>query len=180
MNVFILNSGRCGSTTWIRACKHIENFTAGHESRLRFIGAERLTYPPNHIEADNRLTWLLGRLDAAYGDDACYVHLQRHREATARSFARRAGFGIMRAWRDGVLLGATPEADALALARDYLETAEQNIRLFLRDKSHRMDARLETIEADFQAFWNWIDARGDLQAALAELRVRHNASDHSP
>lgn len=179
MNVFILNSGRCGSTTWIRACEHIQNFSAGHESRLRLVGAERLAYPPDHIEADNRLTWMLGRLDAAYGDDAWYVHLRRERDAAAHSFALRSDFGIMQAWREGILLGATPEADPLALAHDYLETAEQNIRLFLRNKSHQMDARLETIASDFRAFWEWIGAQGELEAALAELRVRHNASDQT-
>ena len=176
MNIFILNTGRCGSTTWIRACAHITNFSAGHESRLPLTGPERLAYPTRHIEADNRLTWLLGRLDARYGDNAWYVHLRRDREATARSFARRADFGILRAWRDGILLGATPDADPLTLAHDYLETAEQNIRLFLRDKSHQMSARLERLESDFCRFWEWIGAQGDLEAALAELRIRHNAS----
>ncbi len=179
MNVFILNSGRCGSTTWIRACEHIENFSAGHESRIHLVGPGRLDYPANHIEADNRLTWMLGRLDTTYGDDAYYVHLHRERDAAARSFARRSDFGILRAWREGVLLGATPEADPLRLALDYLDSAEQNIRLFLRDKSHQMDARLETIEPDYRAFWGWIEAQGDLEAALAELRIRHNASDQA-
>ncbi|RMG33628.1 MAG: hypothetical protein D6720_11050 [Gammaproteobacteria bacterium] len=177
MNVFILNTGRCGSTTWIRACEHIQNFSAGHESRLRLVGRERLDYPRNHIEADNRLTWMLGRLDAAYGDDAWYVHLRRDLDAAARSFARRSDFGIMKAWREGVLLGATPEADPLSLALDYLDSAERNIQLFLRDKSHQMEARLETIESDFPAFWDWIGAQGDLDAALDELHIRHNASD---
>lgn len=178
MNVFVLNSGRCGSTTWIRACEHIENFSAGHESRIQLTGPGRLAYPANHIEADNRLTWLLGRLDAAYGDDAYYVHLQRDPAATARSFARRSDFGIMRAWREGVLLGASPGTGPLDLAYDYLASAELNIQLFLRDKSHQMVARLETIESDFTTFWEWIGAQGDLGAALTELSIRHNASSH--
>ena len=67
MNVFILNSGRCGSTTWIRACTHIDNFSAGHETRSHLSGDARLDYPDRHIEADNRLSWLLGRLDRQYG-----------------------------------------------------------------------------------------------------------------
>lgn len=179
MNVFILNSGRCGSTTWIRACEHIENFSAGHESRIHLAGSGRLDYPANHIEADNRLTWMLGRLDAVYGDDAYYVHLRRDPDAAAHSFVRRSDFGIMKAWREGVLLGGTPAAGPLSLALDYLDSAEQNIRLFLRDKSHQMNARLETIESDFRAFWDWIGAQGDLEAALAELHIRHNASDQT-
>ena len=176
MNIFILNSGRCGSTTFIRACSHIRNFTALHESRSGLIGPERLNYPANHIEADNRLSWFLGRLERQYGDDAWYVQLNRDRSATAESFARRSEFGIMQAYRDGVLLGlqGTPTAHEVAL--DYLDTVEANITHFLRDKSHQMHFRLEQAQEDFPRFWAWIGAEGDLQAALAEWQTRHNAS----
>ena len=85
MNIFVLNTGRCGSTTFIKACQHIQNFTASHESRSVFTGNQRLAYPRNHIEADNRLSWFLGKLDQEYGDNAVYVHLLRDRAATARS-----------------------------------------------------------------------------------------------
>ncbi len=176
MNVFVLNSGRCGSTTWIRACSHITNYTAGHESRAHLIGPQRLAYPDRHIEADNRLSWFLGRLERAYGDRAFYVHLRRDPEATARSFARRRHFGILHAYHRGILLGADPEPDGLELARDYLETVEANIALFLRGKSRVLEARLEHLREDFLRFWEAIGAEGDLEAALAELAIRHNRS----
>ena len=89
MNVFVLCTGRCGSTTFIESCRHIRNFSCAHESRTRLLGNERLAYPPNHIEADNRLSWFLGRLDREYGDDAFYVHLVRNTKDVARSYARR-------------------------------------------------------------------------------------------
>lgn len=176
MNVFILNSGRCGSTTFIQACRHITNFSAGHETRVQLIGMERLAYPDNHIEADNRLSWLLGRLDRAYGGDAYYVHLSREHEPTAASFARRSEFGIMKAYREGILLegGAGQSAEAIAL--DYLDTVEANIALFLEDKRHTMSFRLEQAREDFRRFWRWIDAQGDLAKALTEWDINHNAS----
>jgi len=176
MNVFILNSGRCGSTTFIQACRHMTNFSAGHETRLHKIGPERLAYPDRHIEADNRLCWLLGRLDEAYGDEAFYVHLGREREATAASFARRMDFGIMKAYREGILLEGEPGQSDLDIARDYLDTVEANIRRFLKGKPHQMAFRLEQAKADFQTFWQRIGAVGDLQVAQAEWDVRHNAS----
>jgi len=176
MNVFVLNSGRCGSTTFIEACRHIRNYSAGHETRLRLIGPQRLAYPARHIEADNRLSWLLGRLDQAYGANAFYVHLTRARAPTAASFARRADFGIMQAYREGMLLGGEPHQSAEALALDYLDTVAANIECFLRDKPARMDFRLEHAEADFRLFWQAIGAEGDLDAALAEWGVRYNAS----
>jgi hypothetical protein len=95
MNVFILNTGRCGSTTFVKACEHITNFTTAHESRMHLIGNQRLAYPDNHIEADNRLAWFLGRLEAAYGDRAIYVHLRRDPLKTARSFEKRYNFALL-------------------------------------------------------------------------------------
>jgi len=179
MNIFILNAGRCGSTTWIQACRHITNYTAGHESRAHLFGPERLAYPPRHIEADNRLSWFLGRLDRIYGKEAFYVHLRRERNAAARSFARRRDFGILRAYHEGILLGADPRADALALAHDYLETVDANIELFLRDKPKVMTAELERLDEDFQRFWHAIGAEGDLEAARAVLKIRHNRSSQA-
>lgn len=176
MNVFILNTGRCGSTTFIQACRHISNFTSGHETRLTLTGPARLAYPDRHIEADNRLSWLLGRLDRVYGDRARYVHLTRELEGAAASFAKRAGFGIMKAYREGILLDGEPGRTEYELALDYLDTVEANIALFLKDKRQAMTLRLENIREDYAAFWNWIGAEGDLQRALAEWDNRYNAS----
>lgn len=176
MNVFILNAGRSGSSTFIQACRHIVNYSAGHETRLRLIGPERMAYPDWHIEADNRLSWLLGRLDEAYGDRAFYVHLTRAAEACAESFVRRADFGIMKAYREGLLLDGLPGQTDLDIARDYLRTVEANIHLFLRDKPLRLAVSLDNVRAEFPTFWHRVGAQGDLDAALSEWGTRHNAS----
>ncbi len=177
MNIFILNTGRCGSMTFIEACRHIINYSAGHETRVQLLGTDRLAYPARHIEADNRLSWMLGRLDAAYGDNAWYVHLTRDRAQVAASFARRADFGIMKAYREGILLHeGQKQASAESLAQDYIDTVEANIAHFLRDKRHTMEFALEQADQDFRRFWHWIGATGDLDKALAEWNTRHNAS----
>ena len=84
LNVFVLCTGRCGSVTFARACRFIDNYTAGHETAHGY----NLEYPDRHIEVDNRLSWFLGRLDERY-PDAYYVHLLRRREDVVQSFARR-------------------------------------------------------------------------------------------
>ncbi len=125
MNVFVLCTGRCGSVTFIESCKHITNYTAGHETRCNWTGDKRFAFPPHHIEADNRLSWLLGRLDAAYGDNAFYVHLTRDREAVARSYARRYPRGIIGAYHTEILMGAATqnrETDLVQVAADYCDT----------------------------------------------------------
>jgi len=178
MNIFILNSGRCGSTTFIKACSHITNYSSAHESLAQKIGAARLAYPENHIEADNRLSWILGRLDQTYGNNALYIHLHRNRDDAAASFARRESYGIMKAYREGILLEGEPQQNATEIALDYLDTIESNIELFLQDKRHKMGFRLESAKDDFTTFWDRIGAKGDLHTALAEWDTSYNASNN--
>jgi len=176
MNIFILNSGRCGSSTFIKACKHIKNYSSAHESLLTEIGAKRFDYPDDHIEADNRLSWLLGRLDNSYADDAFYVHLKRNPGDTANSFSKRIDFGILKAYEQGILLHDQHIRSSLEIANDYLETVDSNIKFFLSDKSNKMDISLENVKTDFTEFWNRINAQGELEKALAEWDINYNAS----
>lgn len=175
-NIFVLCTGRCGSVTFAKACEHFTNFTSGHETRSGLLGADRFAYPVRHIEADNRLSWLLGRLDAAYGDNAFYVHLTRNRVDTANSFSKRADRGIMKAYQaPGILMHLDRQADPMQVALDYVDTVTENIRHFLRDKQHVMEFALENSEAAFPVFCERIGAQGDLAAALSEFSTRHNA-----
>lgn len=175
-NVFVLCAGRVGSTTFARACGHISNYSVGHESRSGQTGPTRLAYPRHHIEVDNRLSWLLGRLDRAYGKEAMYVHLVRDRAAVVRSFVARMEYGIMRAYRDGILLHAPADTEPEALAGDYLETVSANIELFLRDKPYAVTFQLEEATTEFPSLWERLGAAGDLDAALAEFGIQHNSA----
>ena len=177
--VFILCTGRCGSTTFAKAAAHATNFTAKHESRSWMLGPARLAYPDNHIEIDNRLSWWLGRLDQRFGDSPHFVHLLRDPGEVARSYAGRQHYGLMKAYRESLLLNLIlrPPFPAMAdIAADMVETITANITHFLRDKSRVMTIGLETIATDFPRFWNWIGAKGDLAAAMAEWQLRHNAT----
>lgn len=179
--VFVLCTGRCGSTTLAKACAHITNFSSGHETRTHLIGAGRLDYPANHIEIDNRLSFFLGRLEARFGDAPHFVHLTRDRAAVARSFAARADkpLGLFRSYRDSLLLNLpkhAPQTPDLEVAGDLVDMMTENITQFLRGRPRVMTMRLETIDADFPRFWDWIGAEGDLEAAKAEWGQRYNAT----
>lgn len=176
MNIFILNTGRCGSTTFIKACHHISNYTALHESRATLIGKERLNYPINHIEADNRLSWFLGRLDRQYADSAFYIHLSRDLSKTVNSFAQRENYGIMQAYREGILLGGEDGQSATDIAHDYIDTVESNIEFFLQNKNNKMSFSLESAKDGFRLFWEMIGAEGELDKALSEWDINYNAS----
>ena len=175
--VFVLSTGRCGSTTFARACEHISNWSAAHESLIHEVGDARFAYPERHIEADNRLSWLLGRLDAQFDDeDTLYVHLRRDDEKTAQSFLRRWGKGIIKGYARRILPGSTRHHDRMEICRDYVRTVNTNITHFLTGRPNRMAFRLEAAASHFADFWARIGAEGAYEAALAEWEVRHNAS----
>ncbi len=181
MNVFILSTGRCGSKTFSIACNHIDNYSSAHESRTYLRGNARFDYPHNHIESDNRLAWLLGRLDAAYGQSAFYVHLTRDINTAAESFLKRWNYGIMQSYHENILWHFNSKgrsrAVRLGVCRDFYYTVNANIELFLRDKPLKMDFMLENAKENFAEFWERIGARGDYQSAIREWDTSHNKSD---
>jgi hypothetical protein len=180
MRIFILCTGRCGSTTMIKACKNITNYTADHESLVTKKGKERFAYPENHIEADNRLSWFLGRMNMLFGDDVFYVHLKRNRDKVAQSYARRfySFDSIMDAFSKGILMSPPEQMNPnqlLQTSYDYVDTVTANIDLFLADKSNKMTLNVENWQEQFPRFWNRIGAEGDLKNALKELEKKHNS-----
>ncbi|MDN5213179.1 hypothetical protein QQ020_14015 [Fulvivirgaceae bacterium BMA12] len=181
MRVFILCTGRCGSMTFINACRKIENYSSGHETLCGLIGSRRFEYSDNHIEADNRLTWCLGKLHEKFGNNATYVHLKRAKEDTADSFVKRFEFraSMIRAYCEGVKMLPLEKMGSdlrLQLCHDYIENVNSNIELFLSDKQKKITINLENVKPDFIRFWKLIDAKGDLDEALKEFEIKYNAS----
>ena len=60
--------------------------------------------------------------------------------------------------------------------RTMLTGVTENIAQYLRDKPNQMAMTLETMQSDFEAFWQWIGAEGDLAAALKTFAEVQNAS----
>ena len=175
-NVFVLTTGRSGSKTFQKACEHITNYTAAHESRCSELGESRLAYPENHIEVDNRLAWFLGRLEQKYGDNAVYVHLTRDQKKVATSYNSRWSYhgSLSLAYSRGLLksnnFGIKP-------VTDMVQTIRENVEMFLSSKSCVFRIDIDSPADDFKNFWESIGAEGDMQAALDELVHIHNASD---
>lgn len=174
MNVFVLCTGRCGSLSLAKACGHITNFTVGHETLVDKIGHDRVAYPDQHIEIDNRLAYFLGRLDAKYGTRAFYVHLMRDEHETALSFERRTGIMDLYSHSNGIFIGNI-EASRYELALDYVRRVNENIVAFLLDKLY-MNFHIENYAVDFARMCLLIGASVDYDAAMAEFVARHNAS----
>ena len=184
MNVFILCTGRSGSKSLTLACKHITNYTVGHETLAREVGDKRLSYPDNHIEADNRLSWFLGRLDKSYGNSAFYVHLKRAKEPTVKSYVNRWDNqgSIVKSYAAGILLKGYKKLtyeQRIEIASDYYDTVNQNISFFLDGKTNQLSIDLEEFEKGFIEFYTKIGAQGNLEAAITELKSPSNTSHQS-
>jgi hypothetical protein len=182
-NVFVLGPGRCGTVTFARACEHIGGFTSGHETRARQIGEARFDYPDDHIEVDNRLSWFLGGLARRFDDDSTlYVHLTRERSAVVESFERRwdSAFraSIIRAFGHGIVSRSADWSvdERRAVCGFYVDTVNQNVAEFVAGR-RSIALQLELLDEQFVPFAERIGGLVDADAALAELRVRHNSSD---
>lgn len=180
MRVFVLGTGRCGTTTFAQACTHLSNYTAGHETRIDHIGESRFSYPDDHIEADNRLAWFLGSLAERFDrTDVFYVHLRRNPEDVVRSLRGRwkGNVSIMRAFGYDITSGSANVADPDAIARFYINTVTANIEEFLRDRQS-MTVWLEEVHHTFPQFLDHISAEGDIDAAIREWSVAHHAQQN--
>jgi len=182
MNIFILGTGRCGTKAFIKACKHISNFTSAHESSNGQIGVHKFNFPDNHIEADNRLIWFFGTLEKAYSNKkVLYVHMRRNKSKVANSFNRRwyGMHSIIRSFSWGISyinwLRSSKEK-RYSCCEFYVETVTDNIDSFLSNKKNTIVVNLENIEADFEKFWKYVEAEGDLNLALNSFTHESNKS----
>lgn len=159
MNVFVLCAGRTASTTFAKASSHIDGFTSGHETRVDRFFEDRLAYPDNHIEVDNRLAFFLGALDKKYGDDAYYVHLRRNAESVAKSYKARWYHrgSVVRAFYLNIMQAESYQHDRFMDAcRFYVKTNESNIQHFLKDKSHVFEFDVDQAQNHFEEFTRWL------------------------
>lgn len=176
MRVFVLTTGRSGSTTFSKACSHITNFTSGHETRAK-KWVDRFDYPDSHIEVDPRLAWWLGTLDRLYGEEPHYVWLRRNPTDVARSTAKRKfKSSAISHWPFVAYLNPWDITHSEAAPR-MVQSIEDNIALFLKDKhySEIWIDQPEQRDREFRLFWGCIGAEGDFEAALAEFGKRYNS-----
>jgi hypothetical protein len=182
MNIFCLSTGRCGSTTFAKSFSYAENYTSGHESRSSVVGQARFLYPDQHIESDNRLSWMLGSLERNYGDDPIYVHLTRNKDEVIESFTKRYSkrfpAGIMYAFGHGILQnsGNIKKTDLPKIAEMYVDVITDNISNFLKNKSRVIQMDLSDPKIPLAQIWKMGAIQGDFQKALSEWDITHNKS----
>lgn len=152
--IFVVGTGRCGTTTFYQACKWITNYTCGHESAAGRLPP--ICYPDSHIEVAGHLSMQLGLLTEQF-PDAKWVHLIRERNSCIDSIASTAQIQLdawARHWCQKF------QADPRDIAASYYDCLNANIRLGLRDKDF-ITVHTGSLE-NWEEFWNWSGARGNL------------------
>lgn len=182
MRVVVVGTGRCGTVTFTKACRHLTNYTSKHESTSGMTSAAALRLPDNHIEVNPHLSRMLWPLDRELaGADVLWVHLQRKREEVVESWVRRgrkAGVGL---WTPLVMrVNAQKLNDeqwryACGLCYDSI-TGDIGAFMRTRTDGQQMHMWLHEAQARWPEFLKRIKARGNGRASQAEWNIRHNAT----
>lgn len=176
MNVFVVSPGRTGTLSFSNACSLIENFSSGHETRLGMLCPQKLDYPENHIECDNRLAWLMGPLHERFTNDTVLVYLKRDLAKVAASYDKRwhVKHGIVRGYADSILMLPSRLWNREA-ALDFVTVVDRNIAFAARLFNDFIEINIDNPDDGFYEFWSKINAIGDYEAALSVLKTPANA-----
>lgn len=167
MRVFVTGTGRCGTTTFSKACSRITNFTSGHETRWGPKGDSSLAFPDNHIEVDPHLFWRAPELLWEF-PDAKWVLLVRKKEGCVRSLMKTAGI------HDWIKLAYGRPVDLEEACGAYYDSVNHWMAPMMANVDG-ITMHLERLSTQWYDFWEWIGAEGDFDASVAELSVRYNA-----
>jgi hypothetical protein len=172
MRIFILSTGRTGTTTLYKACRHIKNYTCGHESnRKKWYSLE---YPDNHIEIDNRLSWFKPELEKNY-PTAMFVHLTRNTPDVINSFKKRSDRGIIKSFIEGVLQSKEENMSDLEIELSIIRYI-QCINKMCTSGRVPFLFDIKKYYCFFPQFCEWINANVDMNKALKEFETHYNKS----
>ncbi|MBO7922675.1 hypothetical protein J5X92_10635 [Alteromonas sp. K632G] len=181
MNIFVLSAGRAASTTFARACVYIDNYSCAHESNAQMLFPQRMTYPNNHIEVDNRLVWFLPLIESYSKGETYFVYLKKDLDKIAHSYELRWGLreSIVKAFGHGILMRPKiSHLERIDICRSYTQFCEESILSFISDK-RSITIEVDNIKEGFDQFFDDIGACGDKEAALEELSIKYNVNSQS-
>lgn len=163
MRVFVTGTGRCGSVTFKHACRHIKNYTVGHE-----MVNPSLDYPQDHIEINPQFRKCLLELHEKY-PDARFVHLIRPKKDCVPSLAS-LNFGKVMECYFRLHVSVIPSPDPLEVADKFWDWENRLISTQLRiiPSELSIKLRLDEIKQNWFKFLDWIGAEGNVKASLKE------------
>ncbi len=169
MRIFIVGTGRSGTSTIWQACRTIPGMQAGHESHVGTENVGNWDYPENHIEVSSQLIIGLPILKRKY-PDALWVHVIREREACVSSLARQVGPAMD--WFAHQWWMFTAGVDRWAAAAAFYDSMNLTIVDLLPDDPFTF--HIERAHEQWPEFLRWAGLDCDPGPGQERLRRRYN------
>lgn len=164
--IFVVGTGRCGTTTFARACENARNRTVGHETCAGKVYS--FEYPQKHIEVDAPLVFRMNDLRRL--NPGCrFVHLIRTDRAACIESMVRYDPEICRAF--GWMVYHFAECDALTGAAALYDTITR-----IPKGNDVLTVSLESIKENWSKCWEWMGCEGDFIKSLETWEHKFNAS----
>lgn len=169
VRVFVVGTGRCGTVTFYRACRHIIGFTCDHEGKAGSV-------PPwyfndNHIEIGSHLYPQMSQLVKRY-PDARWVHLYRNKKDCVRSIVTQCRTEMehySQMWFHA--FRASPEKIAAA----YYDSVNATIPVVVPEC---LPIPIEHATELWEVFLDYIGGPECSPDAVKELELQYNATGH--
>lgn len=167
-NVFVVGTGRCGTTTFAAACRYATNKTVSREGQAG--GVYQLDkYPDSHIEVDAPLAFWMPRLRLLY--PGCrFVHLVRYadRDGCLASMVTHDP-DICRFF--GQMVYHFADCEPMDGAAALYEIVNDMI-----GGPDVLRVRLREVKERWGQVWEWMECEGNFEQSREEWNVRHNSS----
>ncbi len=176
MRVFVTGTGRCGTSTFTKACQKLTNYTASHESLVGEDSIGLWQYPDNHIEVAAQLAIAIPILLDKYPGSK-WVHLIRDEKDCIESLSKEVWFS-MQIFGFQWFLSRIP-SDSKKLAEAFYKTVNANIAALipkdsLTIKISRDSYKPTAMREQWVELFQFINAKGDFEASLAEWQKIYN------
>lgn len=169
MNVFLLSPGRTATTTLAHAFSYVDGYTSSHESRTKYLSDDRVDYPSNHIECDNRLSWFLPRLSKKYAASGVLVSVLRDKNLIAKSYDQRwENINIMKAYSQGILRRDLSDNN-FSVCVDYVCNIYEQINYFSKDWENFVEIDLKCPEKGVEKLLKIMGKESDFEKVISFL-----------
>ena len=170
MQIFVVGTGRCGTSTFYNACQHVTNYTCRHEICYLHLIKQQLI---NAIEVNGGLTFFIPQLRRQY-QRAKWVHMIRDREACIKSLAEQAGQSV-RYWANVWLQWESSDAELPVAAGLFYDSVND---LIVSQLPEVFTFRLESAyEQDWPEFWDWAKCKGRFESSRVVWRRHYNSGE---
>jgi hypothetical protein len=170
MRIFVVGTGRCGTTTFAHAAAYLDNYTVCHESHAGRVGD--WSYPDQHIEVSAQLALGIPLLLERY-PGARWVHLVRDRQPTVESMVAVSA-NYLRAF--GLYWFHAPDADPAAIAGALHDTVNALCEDLLPDAFRfELDRAAELWPHCWEFMGGPTGFASRLHESAQQWEIRHNA-----